>query len=72
MQDDWGFTQLLELAELADPAKGWVSDDGALTVEVLILPSAWAVRLGSTLFRCVWVLVLCLTHRSACSRTSRM
>jgi hypothetical protein len=43
-EDDWGFTQLIELAELADPAKGWVSEDGALTVEALILPAAWTVR----------------------------
>ncbi len=46
-EDDWGFTQLLELAELDDPAKGWLSDDGALTVEALILPSAWAARHAS-------------------------
>ena len=36
-EDDWGFTQLLELAEVADPAKGWVVDD-VLTLEALILP----------------------------------
>lgn len=36
-EDDWGFTQLLELSELADPTKGWVVDD-VLTLEALILP----------------------------------
>ena len=43
-ENDWGFTQLLELADLADPAKGWIGEDGSLTVEVLVLPSLWAVR----------------------------
>ena len=46
-ENDWGFTQLLELSELADPAKGWVGDDGALTVEVNIQPAACAVRGGA-------------------------
>lgn len=32
-----GFTQLIELSELSDPAKGWVVDD-ALTLEALLLP----------------------------------
>ncbi len=36
--------QLLELSELADPARGWLGEDGALTVEALILPAAWTVR----------------------------
>jgi hypothetical protein len=51
-EDDWGFTQLIELAELADPAKGWVSDEGAFTVEALILPAAWTVRLRARCLLC--------------------
>ena len=43
-ENDWGFTQLLELSDLADPAKGWLGDDGSLTVEVLVLPAMWTVR----------------------------
>ncbi len=49
-ENDWGFTQLLELTDLADPSKGWLGEDGSLTVEVLVLPSLWAVRRMRTAF----------------------
>ena len=52
-ENDWGFTQLLELADLADPAKGWIGEDGSLTVEVLVLPSLWAVRRARACFCCL-------------------
>ena len=52
-ENDWGFTQLLELADLADPAKGWIGEDGSLTVEVLVLPSLWAVRGARACFCCL-------------------
>eukprot|EP00217_Crustomastix_stigmatica_P014531 CAMPEP_0183800928 /NCGR_PEP_ID=MMETSP0803_2-20130417/26355_1 /TAXON_ID=195967 /ORGANISM="Crustomastix stigmata, Strain CCMP3273" /LENGTH=361 /DNA_ID=CAMNT_0026045647 /DNA_START=34 /DNA_END=1119 /DNA_ORIENTATION=- len=42
-EDDWGFTQFIELSALNDESKGWVVND-TLTVEVLILPFSWVVR----------------------------
>lgn len=50
-ENDWGFTQLLELSDLADPATGWLGDDGSLTVEVLVLPTMWTVRSRRALLR---------------------
>ena len=35
---------MLPLEELEDPARGWVAEDGALTVEVLFEPTRAAVR----------------------------
>jgi hypothetical protein len=35
---------MLPLEDLADPARGWLAEDGALTVEVLFAPTSAAVR----------------------------
>ena len=50
--NSWGFPHMLHLDELANPARGWVAEDGALTVEVLFAPTRAAVRACVQLVAC--------------------
>ncbi len=41
----WGIHKMLPLDELLDASFGWLHNDGALSLEVLVAPSQAAVRM---------------------------